>query len=236
MNTWNCILAAYVNGCAERENESARAVLFPALRAVLGDDAEVVAVGQIAAMSPGWELLDIDSLGDQRWHTDGRGSALDTDALTVFIPLCDLTDTNGPTEFILGSHRDPSAAAVANMSDEMRAARATTLHLPRGSAVAFDYRLWHRGRQNNEVADRPVLYAIVGRPVWRAGGLKGVPVLDRGSSTSLLTGATEVPAAATFLVGAPLHADEPVVNDASPSVRSRSQPPARAVLRKRRRH
>ena len=63
-----------------------------------------------------------------------------------------------------------------------------------GSAVAFDYRLWHRGGANNSEADRPMLYAIVGRPVWKegAGGerLKGLPVLDRGSEYSLFSGSS----------------------------------------------
>ena len=58
--------------------------LIPALKAVLGDEAEVVAVGQIVAMSPEWELLE--EHADQAWHTDGRGNR-ETDALTVFLPL-----------------------------------------------------------------------------------------------------------------------------------------------------
>ena len=95
-----------------------------------------------------------------------------------------------------------TAAECAALSDEKRAAAATTLHLRAGEAVAFDYRLWHRGLANTELADRPVLYAIIGRPVFTADGLKGVPVLDRGGSESLLRPGTEVAPAATFRVGA----------------------------------
>ena len=176
--------------------------LVPALRSVLGDQAEVVAVGQIVAMSPGgWELLD-DEAGDQGWHTDGRYGNLETDALTVFLPLRDFTASNGPTEFLLGSHVEPRAAECAALSDDERGAAASTLHLRAGEAVAFDYRLWHRGLANTELTDRPVLYAIIGRPVFTADGLKGVPVLDRGGSESLLRPGTEVAPAATFRVGA----------------------------------
>uniref|UniRef100_A0A7S2BEV1 Phytanoyl-CoA dioxygenase n=1 Tax=Haptolina brevifila TaxID=156173 RepID=A0A7S2BEV1_9EUKA len=102
------------------------------------------------------------------------------------------------------------------MSDTERAAAATTLHLPAGSAVAFDYRLWHRGMKNTERADRPVLYAIVGRPVWRDGHLKGLPMLDRGGETSLLTGEA-VPPAPSFQVGAmivPEEAAQPAADNA----------------------
>ena len=183
------------------------AALVPALQNVLGDQAEVVAVGQIVAMSPGgWELLD-DEAGDQGWHTDGRYGNLETDALTVFLPLRDFTTSNGPTEFLLGSHVEPRATQCANGTDNARAAAATTLLLRAGDAVAFDYRLWHRGLANTELADRPVLYAIIGRPVFTADGLKGVPTLDRGGSVSLLWPGTEVPPAPTFRVGASSHAE-----------------------------
>ena len=220
------------------------AALVPALRSVLGDHAEVVAVGQIVAMSPGgWELLD-DEAGDQGWHTDGRYGNLETDALTVFLPLRDYTETNGPTEFLLGSHVEPRAAECAALTDDARAAAATTLHLRAGEAVAFDYRLWHRGLANTELADRPVLYAIIGRPVFTADGLKGVPVLDRGGSESLLRPGTEVAPAPSFRVGAPqmpsAHVEEAEPLEAAAATTTRGSAPAPApsaasgrVLRKR---
>ena len=110
-------------------------------------------------------------------------------ALTVFIPLCDVTPINGPTQFILGSHRagesevHPGSTVATN---DARAARATTFYPAAGSAIAFDYQVVHRGLQNAGLADRPVLYFIVGRPIWK-NGCKGLPRLDIGT-TSLFTG------------------------------------------------
>ncbi len=96
---------------------------------VLGADAEVVAVGQVVAMSlEGWmehasasadaageeeSVVLADSLGAQAWHADGpplmeglpAGVHLPPHALTVFFPMVDLTDEVGPTEFAPGSHR-----------------------------------------------------------------------------------------------------------------------------------
>ena len=116
------------------------AALVPLLRRVLGEDAEVCQVGQIIAMTEeDWEVIheETDTFTDQRWHTDGRG-ANDTDALTVFIPLVDVTAANGATEFVLGSHAESSGGA---QSDDERSACATPLLVPaRGSAIAFDYR------------------------------------------------------------------------------------------------
>ena len=117
------------------------AALVPLLRRVLGEDAEVCQVGQIIAMTEeDWEIIheETDTFANQKWHTDGRNSANDTDALTVFIPLVDVTPTNGATEFLLGSHAESSDGAQND--DGERSARATPLLVPAGSAIAFDYR------------------------------------------------------------------------------------------------
>ena len=114
--------------------------LVPLLRQVLGEDAEVCQVGQIIAMTEEeWEIIheETETFADQKWHTDGRNSANDTDALTVFIPLVDVTLTNGATEFVLGSHAESSGGA---QNDDERSALATSLLVPAGSAIAFDYR------------------------------------------------------------------------------------------------
>ena len=177
--------------CTMLRRGGAAARLIPLLCGVLGDDAEVVAKGQVVAMSSdGWiRSLGEDGFGDQEWHTDGRNGDLPpAHALTVFIPLCDVTLTNGPTQFILGSHRTGESRGQDDVgaTDEARAARATTFHPRAGSAIAFDYRLWHRGLLNAGLVDRPVLYFIVGRPIWKD-GCKGLPRLDLGT-TSLFTG------------------------------------------------
>ena len=159
------------------------------LCAVLGDDAEVVQVGQIVALTEeGWADADVEDAcgghGDQHWHTDGRNAlapgTIDESppgALTLFVSLVDTTLENGATQFVLGSHRQ-------GVDDEAREARALTLPLRAGSAVAFDYRLLHRGMANHGSADRTLIYAIVGRPIWSEDGcFKGLPQLDSGRST-----------------------------------------------------
>ena len=166
--------------------------LVPALVRVLGPDAECVALGQIVGIGYGWDALDDDD-DEQRWHTDGRGCADTTDALTLFIPLVDTTAQNGATQFWLGSQESSEAP------DESQTT--TTLELPAGSAVAFSYRLWHRGLRNRTETDRPVLYAIIGRPILRGDGLKGLPSLDTGSSSLFSQGPVEPPPASLFRLG-----------------------------------
>ena len=132
------------------------ATLLPSLTRCLGQEAEVVALGQIVAVSlDSWvDMLgdrvddvladgaDASTLGTQRWHADGpadsfAGSA--GDALTLFIPLVELTPSNGATSYHLGSHTDAPTAPPT--TDDHHEAEATTLYLPAGSAVAFGTRL-----------------------------------------------------------------------------------------------
>jgi hypothetical protein len=131
---------------------------------------------------------DVPTFGPQKWHTDGPSTALPigtpSNGLTLFLPLVDLTDANGPTQFLLGSHRgDRGGVAWSEVHDDIRNADAVTLYLPAGSAVAFDLRLWHRGLANGRCSatastdDRHMLYAIMGRPRYH-NGMKLLPYLD----------------------------------------------------------
>ena len=159
--------------------------LIPLLRhtQLLGEDAEVVQLGLIHAPShESWAALSAHepggsdgAEGTQTWHTDG-GKAKGLRALTVFLPLVDVTASNGATEFRLGSHSSESAAAVDSTE------RGTIILAPAGSAIAFDYQLLHRGLKNSSGHDRPMLYAIVGTPVYDEHGNKGVPSLVGGDS------------------------------------------------------
>ena len=166
--------------------------LLEPLRAAVGADMEVIQIGQIVAMArDGWETTvgaeaDEDGFAHQAWHQDGRGRS-DVECCTVFIPLADVSEANGATQFALGSHRWSEGSSSPDPADEeaMREA-STTLCVPAGSAYAFDHRLWHRGLCNESIADRLVLYCIISRP-QRHGDLKGFAKLD-GGTVSLFSG------------------------------------------------
>ena len=115
------------------------------------------------------------TLGAQAWHTDVPLNLFVDDeraataashaayALNVFLPLVDLTESNGATEFIPGSHL-PEAERTAEAE---RRGQPLRILAPAGSAVIFDYRLWHRGLANDADTDRAVLYAVVARSWYR---------------------------------------------------------------------
>ena len=77
-------------------------------------------------------------------------------SLSVFVPLCDLVPSNGPTEFQLATH------FKANLVQKQRHALATC---PAGSLVCYDPRIMHRGGANQSGADRPLIYLTFSR-IW----------------------------------------------------------------------
>ena len=104
---------------------AASSLLGDVLVALLGEDAEVVATGNVVAMcTNGWVeaglgdkddeddedsmVIMADHLGEQAWHADGPHLFDEVDlpahALNVFFPLVDLDLQTGPTEFAPGSH------------------------------------------------------------------------------------------------------------------------------------
>ena len=170
-------------------------------RRALGEDAQLIGCGQVVAMSAeGWATLGVEStcteldndgrsLGAQLWHMDGGhlyegdgALSLPAHALTMFIPLVDVDEENGPTEFLVGSHRrrivhpdDQCGGAGGDGGDGVGGGgvdgsgggRRVPILAPAGSAIIFDYRTWHRGLPNRSARDRPVIYLVAARP-WFA--------------------------------------------------------------------
>jgi hypothetical protein len=166
----------------------------PLLDRALGDDHIDLFQGAVIA-EPG--------AADQQPHMDGGHLYQGTHGyeqaqnpphcLNVFVPLVDVTEENGPTEFWPGSHVLTQArAAFAGVTPSVSLAGA------RGDAIVFDYRVVHRGRENVAETTRPVLYLTSCRSWFRdaqnfpeerllgpsptAGGASGTPAGGFGAS------------------------------------------------------
>ena len=86
-------------------------------------------------------------------------------AINVFVPLVDMTEANGPTEFTLGSH----VWGADVIAEEERRGDAVVDHrflVPAGTAIVADYRTLHRGTQNRSGAPRPMAMFVWGRDWW----------------------------------------------------------------------
>jgi len=101
---------------------------------------------------------------EQDWHADWREwdeeqSGQEARRLTCFIPLVDLDDPAcGATQYFPGSHTQPV--------DTARDRAWVTPTPARGSVLAFDYRLVHRGGGNTRPpggASRPMMHIVYAR-------------------------------------------------------------------------
>jgi hypothetical protein len=98
----------------------------------------------------------------QRLHRDHvRVTGAETFAVTVAVPLIDLTEETGSTLLFPGtqlSDRDFGGG---------QAARPT--YAARGDCYMMDYALWHYGMANRSDHPRPILYFVYARP-WFTDG------------------------------------------------------------------
>jgi hypothetical protein len=138
-----------------------------------------------------WRGVVNNSFGSQtqRWHRDGEclwntAGHLPAHCITVFVPLVDVTGELGPTGFYPGSHDITMAHRYEgvweqNLAGQLGASSTESYRrcpLPTceplvaaGGAVAFDYRVVHRGTGNTGSVcgghiDRPVLYFVYAAP------------------------------------------------------------------------
>lgn len=156
-----------VDICLRAEEEPLRSlatqgVWMPAVRAILGEDVTLLRSGAVVATG----AKEGSHVEDQAWHQDGGHLFPDADlpchCLNVFVPLVDVSEENGPTQFILGSHR-------SSFGQDGGEIEATAVSMPcaAGSALLFDYRVFHRGAGNSTPEDRPCLYFVYAKPWFR---------------------------------------------------------------------
>ena len=137
-----------------------RSLLLPAaveqvLSASLGDDFVFDSWGVINAL-PGAE--------EQHWHRDGGilfpsnplEFMLPASAVTLAIPFVEMNGETGTTGFSLRSHRAPEHAEVPDHEPQVAV----------GSALLWDYRVFHKGMANRSDRARPLVYATFCRPWW----------------------------------------------------------------------
>lgn len=163
-----------------KKNSLFHSLLWPLIQDLLGKDAELVYIGLIPSF-PNSE--------DQPWHQDGctlfpeappeLGDSLPPYALNVFLPLLDITEELGPTEFWLASHctneaRDTflssNGGATTTFNDDPIGKNKNIVAplIQTGDALIYDYRVCHRGTSNLSTnITRPMLYLMYARPWFK---------------------------------------------------------------------
>lgn len=181
------------------------------LASLLGDGAELKSGHAIHSLAGAWHATGREP---QHWHRDAgllfekdnhfhvknahdraAGAHLPPYAINVFVPLEDLTEQNGPTEFTLGSHLwgDVWAEDEESEGDHLRD---HFFKVPRGTLILADYRTVHRGTVNHSNRTRTLLMFIYGRDWWEdrvnygsedygGAGLRSNAVSDTSTTKSL---------------------------------------------------
>ena len=145
--------------------------IWPHVRTALGEDAVLRRRGLVVGL-PG--------ASDQAYHADAprvppevwaeheaKSPTQPPHSLVVFLPLCDLDETNGPTSFLPGSHQrwtSDALEAEADAPGSSSAGAPAILDVDAGDAIVFDSRTQHAGGENRSTHARPILYLVFARP------------------------------------------------------------------------
>jgi ectoine hydroxylase-related dioxygenase (phytanoyl-CoA dioxygenase family) len=124
--------------------------------AMLGDDYVYEAFG-VLMVRPGAPAQEPHRDGGLLFPETGVDRILPPSALTVAIPLVEITTDYAPTGAAPGSHRNQAAADPADL---------IPIDLNRGDAAIWDFRTNHAGLANRTDRARPALYFTVCRPYW----------------------------------------------------------------------
>lgn len=100
----------------------------------------------------------------QHYHMD---SAYTNAWMVCNIAVTDITEVNGPTDVVPGSHRE--FYPYWRFALERKARRSVSLCMEQGDLLVRISTLWHRGTSNRSSAARPLLGFTFGEPTARSG-------------------------------------------------------------------
>ena len=118
-------------------------------------------------------IVSVPGAGQQALHSDNghlfglEGTQVpEAHCVTLIVPLVDVNDENGPTDFWPGTHRADKAKALMDDTEVhiVPRDRAAEMAGAKGDAIVFDTRTVHRGGANRGTERRPILYLAFARP------------------------------------------------------------------------
>ena len=137
-----------VRGSLAHPGLSAHPLLLAIIHDLLGAEAAIDSITCVVAL-PGAK--------SQKLHRDHpRVGVSPPFAVTVAVPLIDLTEATGSTLLFPGSHSGDDTPLTN--------AKERPAYTCRGDCYLMDYALWHRGMPNQSNQVRPVLYIVFTAP------------------------------------------------------------------------
>jgi len=147
----------------------ANPTVMPILEQLLSAHLRIASFGAVAAW-PGAEAQPIHLDHPPLFEADSLGDELPPYAVTLVIPLVEVTADMGPTAIWPGSHRSPDR--IEQLQRLMTTPDFSDAEQPitkLGDAYMMDYRLIHGGMPNDSETIRPILYLVYSRPWFRDG-------------------------------------------------------------------
>ncbi len=126
--------------------------LMHLMKALLGKDFILGSFGAVIAL-PGAEQQHIHQDHPALFEDEALALQLPSFAITVVVPLIDLTPATGSTQVWKGSHR-------LSPSEELEDKKSSVPFVSTGSCYLMDYQLWHGGTPNISHQVRPILYIV----------------------------------------------------------------------------
>jgi hypothetical protein len=143
-----------VEGPFARRELIANPLLVSVLKTAFEDDFILGAYGVVCSL-PGSPQQPIHQDGADLFRQAALNRLLPLVAVTVGIPLVEMSEINGTTALWPRSHRDDTLASTEKADEPL---------VREGSCVLWDYRLRHGGTPNRSTAPRPLLYMTYCRP------------------------------------------------------------------------
>lgn len=148
-------IAGRMAGCIDLLQNPA---LLALLDKVLGNNWVYESFGVISSF-PGSTVQKLHSDSPHLFEDKTIAAMLPPFALTISIPLVDVDEVNGSTEFLPGTHRILQSPETADGS--------VWNAVLRGNCMIWDFRVRHRGQPNNSAEPRPMFYATACRAFWQ---------------------------------------------------------------------
>ncbi len=142
----------------------ANSLLLPLVQSILGTQCVLSSFGSVLSF-PGAQHQPIHFDHPPLFESPEACAKTPAYALTVVIPLVDITHETGSTAIWEGSHRRATARQELQvLSEDPQWPQASTPLPRRGDAYLMDYRVIHGGLANNANYARPILYLVYSRP------------------------------------------------------------------------
>ena len=164
------------------EQEAVAALLDRLLGSEFTFDVSVV-YSKPGASHQGWHADGNHEKGSQDagWELDGWRDRLAAPyAVCLFLPLIDLDDSVGFTQFWPGSHRNRDLFGFGKVAELLGTWDGKCAA---GAGIFYDYRLWHRGMPNQSSTVRPVLQILFRRTWYVERANYGVEPIEHGQKS-----------------------------------------------------